>query len=66
VGFERAQAQSLLDQARGRLAEIDDALARAASGGYGLCADCGEPIGAERLAARPSANRCVHCAARAH
>jgi DnaK suppressor protein len=64
VGFERAQAQSLLDRARARLAEIDDALARAAGGGYGLCVDCGEPIGAERLAARPSANRCVHCAAR--
>jgi DnaK suppressor protein len=63
VGFERAQAQALLDQARARLAEIDAAAARAGGGGYGRCVVCGEPIGAERLDARPTADRCVRCAA---
>ncbi len=26
------------------------------------CSDCGAPIGARRLAAHPSATRCIHCA----
>jgi DnaK suppressor protein len=55
----------LLNQAIARLAEIDDALARTIAGGYGLCVVCGEAIGAERLAARPSTDRCVRCAAAA-
>ena len=29
----------------------------------GLCHDCGERIGAERLAALPSAVRCIRCQA---
>jgi phage/conjugal plasmid C-4 type zinc finger TraR family protein len=29
----------------------------------GRCQDCGEPIGEERLAALPSAARCVSCQA---
>jgi phage/conjugal plasmid C-4 type zinc finger TraR family protein len=30
---------------------------------HGECADCGRPIGAERLAAIPSAVRCITCQA---
>lgn len=26
------------------------------------CTDCGDPIGARRLAAHPEAGRCIHCA----
>ena len=65
IGFERAQAQALLDQAVAGLAEIDAALARQAAGTYGVCGVCGDPIGAERLAARPATDRCVRCASRA-
>jgi len=36
---------------------------RDASGG--MCLDCGKPIGEERLAALPSATRCVACQAAA-
>jgi RNA polymerase-binding transcription factor DksA len=39
---------------------------RAASGGAvadGMCHDCGQRIGAERLAALPSALRCIRCQA---
>ena len=62
IAFERQQVAALLDQARQRLAEVDDALARAAAGDYGRCADCGQPIAAERLAARPAARTCIDCA----
>ena len=34
-----------------------------AHGGYGLCENCGRPIGDERLNALPSATRCVRCQA---
>ena len=63
IGFERAQAQALLDQAVAGLAEIDAALARQAAGTYGVCVVCGRAIGSERLAARPATDRCVSCAA---
>jgi DnaK suppressor protein len=64
IGFERAQAQASVDRASARLAEIDAALVRQGGGSYGVCVECGAEIGAERLAARPSADRCIACAAR--
>lgn len=42
--------------------EIKTALLRLAAGSYGFCAACGEPIASERLAALPTASRCVKCA----
>lgn len=62
VGFERAKTTALLDAAWARLAEVDAALARLDSGSYGACEQCGEPIGAERLRARPPARWCIRCA----
>jgi DnaK suppressor protein len=38
---------------------------RLASGGYGLCGDCGGPIDDRRLAAQPAAPRCSACQERA-
>ena len=38
-------------------------VASAGAAADGLCHDCGERIGAERLAALPSAVRCVGCQA---
>jgi DnaK suppressor protein len=64
IGFERAQAQAMLDRAQARLADIDAARERAAAGSYGICVECGAPIGADRLAARPTAERCIACATR--
>lgn len=63
IGFERAQALALVAQARHDLAEVDAALARVEAGDYGTCEVCGRPIPAERLDARPTATRCVNCAA---
>jgi DnaK suppressor protein len=39
--------------------DINAAQARMAAGTYGTCIDCGRPIGKKRLAAYPSAKRCI-------
>jgi RNA polymerase-binding transcription factor DksA len=62
IGFERAQLTSLLDAARRRVSDVELALEQVRTGGYGTCERCGGPIGAERLAARPSARTCIGCA----
>lgn len=62
VGFERALVASLLADARRRLKELDEAIARVEDGTYGVCERCGQEIPDERLAAQPTATRCVTCA----
>lgn len=64
IAFERSQVGALAWQAEHHLAEIDAAIERLEAGTYGGCEDCGRPIGAERLEARPAATRCVVCASR--
>src|ERR1700759_2605961 len=54
LAFERQPAAALLEAAGEQVAALDDALRRLAEGRYGVCARCGQPIGAERLAARPA------------
>ena len=63
LAFERQHTAALLEQAREQVAAIDAALARLAQGRYGRCDRCGQPIGEDRLAARPAALTCVRCAA---
>jgi RNA polymerase-binding protein DksA len=62
IAWERQHVAALLDQAREHLAAIDEALRRLGEGSYGRCEVCGQPIAPERLAARPTATRCVACA----
>ena len=62
IAFERQQVQALLDQALASVAAAQEALARRDAGDYGVCESCGGPIGAERLAARPTATLCIGCA----
>jgi RNA polymerase-binding transcription factor DksA len=64
LAFERQHTAALLEQAREQLASVDAALDRLAAGRYGVCDRCGQPIGEDRLAARPAALTCVRCAAR--
>jgi RNA polymerase-binding transcription factor DksA len=64
IAFERAQLASLLAAAEQRVAGIDRNIANLAAGTYGRCEICDRPIGAERLAARPTATTCVDCASR--
>ncbi len=62
IAFERSQVDALVRQARARLPEVDAALERIAEGIYGVCLECGRPIAAARLEARPTAATCVECA----
>ena len=62
IGFERAQLAATSDLIRARVADLDRALAQVAGGEYGRCESCRGEIGAERLAARPSARTCITCA----
>src|SRR5579863_3213333 len=62
LAFERQHTAALLEQAREQLAAADAALGRLAAGRYGVCERCGQPIGDDRLAARPATRTCVRCA----
>lgn len=64
TGFERQRVAALLDHARRRLAELDEAQARIDAGTFGVCEVCGQPIAPERLEARPTATTCISCASR--
>lgn len=62
LSAEWSRLTGLADAAALTLHEIDDALARLDAGTYGVCAECGLPIPAARLEARPFATYCVACA----
>jgi DnaK suppressor protein len=44
------------------IAQINRALSKIAAGTYGLCSQCGQPIGERRLQALPYSDRCITCA----
>lgn len=50
-----------LNRMAAEVEEVDAALRRVADGSYGECIDCGDPVGAARLAAYPMALRCAGC-----
>jgi DnaK suppressor protein len=54
---------ALLVSLRERLAENAAATTRLEADAYGACMQCGQPISSGRLLARPSATRCIGCAA---
>ncbi len=53
--------RGLIDRYTGELVKIAAVRERLASGVFGQCIDCGEPIGAARLQAQPTAVRCTDC-----
>lgn len=61
---ERDRLRAQIGEERNLLEAIDAALARGATRGWQQCRLCGEPIGAERLTALPTADTCVTCKAR--
>ncbi len=60
----KEQSMWLANDQKQRLAQIDQALARIASGKYGICDNCGQSIAAERMAAVPHATLCIQCQAK--
>jgi len=52
-----AETDRLVDE----LQDIDAAKQRISEGSYGICIDCEAPVGVERLAAYPTAKRCIRC-----
>lgn len=52
------------DVARRELAEIDAALARIQEGSFGVCIECGGPLGLQRIRALPEARYCIACSGR--
>lgn len=50
-----------LDRYARQLRQVEDALQRIDAGDYGVCVDCEEEIGLNRLRAAPWAQRCVKC-----
>lgn len=59
--FEREQEMSLANNARELVAQNQRALARLDDGTYGVCENCGNPIGKARLQAFPRATLCMSC-----
>jgi len=57
-----ATLDALDERGRQELGAIESALARLASGTFGDCLQCGEPIDPGRISARPTAETCMACA----
>jgi RNA polymerase-binding protein DksA len=53
--------EHLADHETALLHEIDAALGRLESGGYGICARCGNEIAEARLLATPTVQTCISC-----
>ncbi len=53
---------ALGNEARDELRKISAALRRIEAGEYGLCVECGLPIGERRLTVYPYADECIECA----
>jgi DnaK suppressor protein len=59
--FIRETTLSTLADEREKLEMIESALANMNQTGFGICSDCGQPIGLGRLRAKPYAKLCVTC-----
>ncbi len=61
TSFERDQEMTIANNARDMLTQTKHALERITDGSYGVCEECGEPIGKLRLMAFPRATLCMTC-----
>ncbi len=52
---------AVTDILREKLTRMEEAERKLKEGSYGICEDCGEEIGEERLRVQPYAIRCVPC-----
>ncbi|MDX1468438.1 MAG: TraR/DksA family transcriptional regulator [Acidimicrobiia bacterium] len=65
VTAERTEVLGLVESLKTQLEAVDAALAHIEAGTYGSCDNCGNEIGADRLAFRPSSILCVDCKTKA-
>lgn len=61
---EREHEIALAANARASLDQAEHALEQLEAGTYGVCENCGNPIGKLRLQARPRATLCMSCQAK--
>lgn len=54
--------QKILNTSRRHLTELQTTLHRLDSPTFGICIECDEPIGFERMKLRPESVKCVECA----
>ncbi|MDQ1603656.1 MAG: hypothetical protein QOE01_1501, partial [Actinomycetota bacterium] len=59
--FEREHEMSLANNTRDMLTQAERAIARIDIGTYGICENCGNPIGKARLQVFPRATLCMTC-----
>jgi len=59
----RSLTLRIRDRERKLITKIEEALGRINDGTYGVCEECGGPIGVERLKARPVTTLCITCKA---
>ena len=59
--FEREHEMSLANNTRDMLVQAERALARIDNRTYGICENCGNPIGKARLQVFPRATLCMTC-----
>jgi RNA polymerase-binding protein DksA len=64
VTAERGEAEALANSLKETLSEVEHALAKIDTNTYGVCENCGQPIAAARLEAKPAARLCINCASR--
>ena len=58
---DRNATLRIRDRERKLINKIEEALDRIEDGTFGVCEECGEQIGAERLKARPVTTLCIEC-----
>jgi len=61
VTAERTEVLGLVESLKNQLDAVDAALAHIEAGTYGVCDNCGNEIGADRLEFRPASVLCVNC-----
>lgn len=60
---DRNATLRIRDRERKLINKIEEALQRIEEGAYGICEECGDEIGVERLRARPVTTLCIQCKA---
>jgi RNA polymerase-binding protein DksA len=61
ITYQRELQQTTDQLLERQAAQVEEAINARKTGTYGICKECGQPIPAARLEARPEATLCVDC-----